>query len=198
MSGEKSTEHTVDFEKIPVEGRPVTAAPVMADPEATVENAAPVRRLLASRADFQAGTAELFSLAHRTIRIFDSDLAGYGFNTPAAEERLGAFLLASRANRLMIAVHGTDYITQSCPRLMRLQRQFSHAIFIQQTHEVIRNVEDVLIVIDDAHYLRRPHHEQYNGVIVMHDPGETRGWLNRFGEIWEQSSPAVSATTIGL
>jgi hypothetical protein len=46
--------------------------------------------------------------------------------------------------------------------------------------------------------LRRPHHEQYNGVIVMHDAAETRGWLNRFGEIWEQSSPAVSATTIGL
>jgi hypothetical protein len=46
--------------------------------------------------------------------------------------------------------------------------------------------------------MRRPQHEQPNGMILLHDAGETHGWLNRFNEIWEQSSPAVSATTIGL
>jgi len=81
---------------------------------------------------------------------------------------------------------------------MRLLRQFSHAIAIHQTHDAIRNVDDVLMVVDDAHYLRRPHCTQPNGVLVLHDPAETRGWLNRFNDIWEQSSPAVSATTIGL
>jgi hypothetical protein len=198
MSGDKNTDYSVNFEKVPVEGRPVKAVPVMADPEVTIDGVAPLRRLLGSRADFQAGIAELLALAQRTVRIFDPDLADYGFNAPAAEEKLNAFLLASRANRLMIVVHDTQYITQSCPRLMRLLRQYSHAISIYQTHEAIRNVEDVLMVVDDAHYLRRPQREQYNGVIVMHDAGETRGWLNRFGEIWEQSAPAVSATTIGL
>lgn len=191
-------DHTVNYEKIPVTAKPVPNVPVMADPEATLDAAPGVRRLIVTRAEFQAGIAELLAVAARTIRVFDPDLAEYGFNSPAAEEKLKNFLLASHANRLQIVVHDTGYITGSCPRLMRLLRQFSHAIAIHRTHDAIRNVDDVLMVVDDAHYLRRPHHEQPNGVIMLHDAAETRGWLNRFNEIWEQSSPAVSATTIGL
>lgn len=200
MSEERNEDNSVNYEKIPGAARPVTTAPVMADPQATQTGGADPasRRLITTCAEFHSGIAGLLALAQRTIRIFDPDLAEYGFNTPAVEEKLGAFLLASRANRLLVSVHDTGYITQSCPRLMRLLRQFSHAISIYQTLEAIRNVEDVLMVVDDTHYLRRPHREQYNGVIVMHDANETRGWLNRFGEIWEQSAPAVSATTIGL
>jgi len=191
-------DHSVNYEKIPVTARPVPNVPVMADPETTPEGPPGERRLIATRAEFQAGITEIIAAATRTIRIFDPDLAEFGFNTPALEEKLKDFLLASRANRLQIVVHDIAYISGSCPRLLRLLRQFSHAVTINQTHDAIRNVDDVLMVADDAHYLRRPHHEQPNGVIVLHDAGETRGWLNRFNEIWEQSSPAVSATTIGL
>jgi len=198
MSGDVDKDHIVNFEKVPAPARPVRAEQVMPDPEATPTGDPAQRRLLTARAEFRAGVDELLAVAVRTIRVFDPDLAEYGFNTPAQEEKLKNFLLASSANRLMIAVHDTGYITQSCPRLMRLLRQFSHAIAIHQTHDAIRNVDDVLMVVDDAHYLRRPHCTQPNGVLVLHDPAETRGWLNRFNDIWEQSSPAVSATTIGL
>jgi len=200
MSGDAKSDHIVNYEKLPSPGRPVQDAPV-APGRVALEPArggVGARRLLESRADFDASVVELLALARRELRIFDPDLAEYGFNTAAAEQRLQDFLAASRDSRLMIAVHDTAYITQFCPRLMRLLRQFSHAIAIHQTHDAIRNVDDVLIVADDAHYLRRPHHEQPKGVVVLHDPAETRGWLNRFEEIWEQSSPAVSATTIGL
>lgn len=160
--------------------------------------AAAQRRELASRADFAAALSEVTSLATRTLRMFDPTVAAFGFNTPQREEQLSAFLRASRMNRLMIVVHEPHIITQSSPRLLRLLRQFSHAIAIHQTHDTIRNIDDVLVIADELHCIRKPHHEQVRGVVTLHEPVETREWVSRFNAIWEQSTPSVSATTIGL
>ena len=156
------------------------------------------RRELASKADFAAALTEVTSLATRTLRIFDPTVAEFGFNSPQREEQLNNFLRASRMNRLMIAVHDPQVITLSSPRLLRLLRQFSHAIAIHRTHDAIRNIEDALVIADDLHYIRKPHFERTRGVVTLHEPVETREWLNRFNAIWEQSTPSVSATTIGL
>ena len=160
--------------------------------------AGPKRSLLASRADFAQALDVLFRHTGRTLRIFDPTLADYDLGNPARESQLGEFLRGSRAARLMIVVHDTAFITQRAPRLTRLLRQFSHAIAIHQTHEAIRNVDDVLVIGDDSYCLRRPHSAQPKGIFLENDPAETRGWLSRFEEIWEQSSPAVTATTLGL
>ena len=169
---------------------------------ATAQPAAPAgaqqRRLIASRAEFSAALDEVIGRTERSLRIFDPTLAGHGFNTAARDEQLRTFLLKRRSNRVMIAVHDTSAITQGAPRLMRLLRQFSHAIMIHQTNDAIRNLEDVLVISDDLHCVRRPHHAHPKGVVYLDDPVETREWLNRFNAIWEQSTPAVSATTIGL
>ncbi len=191
----------------PATQRPVPA-PAAADAAparvAAAPQAGPViagaqqRRLIASRAEFAASLDEVIGLTERSLRIFDPTLAGYGFNTAARDEQLRTFLLKRRSNRVMIAVHDTSAITQGAPRLMRLLRQFSHAIEIHQTNDAIRNLEDVLVISDDLHCVRRPHHAHPKGVVYVDDPVETREWLNRFNAIWEQSTPAVSATTIGL
>ncbi len=156
------------------------------------------RRELASRAGFADALTEITGLARRTLRMFDPTAAAFGFNTPQREEQLSAFFRASRMNRLMIVVHEPHIITQSSPRLLRLLRQFSHAIAIHQTNDAIRNIEDVLVIADERHCIRKPHYEQVRGVVTLHEPVETREWLNRFNAIWEQSAPSVSATTIGL
>lgn len=158
----------------------------------------PQRRLIGSRREFAEALEELLSKTTRNLRIFDPTLADFGMNSVAREEQLRAFLLKRRSNRVQIVVHDTSVIAHKTPRLMRLMRQFSHAIAIHQTHEEIRNLEDVLVVGDDAHCLRRRHFAHPKGSVYLDDPVETREWLNRFNAIWEQSSPAVSATTVGL
>lgn len=193
----ENDDFSVPYEKLPVTGRPVPDTTITLGSTGTAPGTGP-RRLLATRADFRAAVDEVMGLAKRELRIFDPDLADYGFNSPATEERLNQFLLASRTNRLLIVVHDTTYITQECPRLLRLLRSHSNSIFINQTDEAIRNLEDVLMVADDAHYVRRPNRDQPKGVVLLNDANETRGWLNRFEEIWEQSTPAVSATTLGI
>lgn len=158
----------------------------------------PQRRLLASRGEFAVAFDDLFSHTRRTLRIFDPDLAAYGMNTVAREQQLREFLQKRRANRVQIVVHDPELIARRMPRLMGVLRQFAHAMAIHQTDEEIRNLEDVLVVGDDAHCLRRRHHAHPKGTVYLDDPVETREWLNRFNAIWEHSTPAVSANTIGL
>jgi hypothetical protein len=190
-------DNSLEYEKLPVTGRPVPdAAPAV--PGTPPEGGTGIRRVLATRGDFRSGFEAVLGMVKRELRIFDPDLAEYGFNAPAVDEALRKFLQASRTNRVLIVVHDTTYITQSCPRLLRLLKDFSHAVLINQTDEAIRKLDDVLVVGDDEHYLRRPRFDQPKGVMMLCDAAETRGWLNRFEEIWAASAQAVSATTIGL
>ncbi len=167
-------------------------------PTTVVIEGQPQRRLITAKAEFAQALDEVIGKTRRTLRLFDPTLADFGMGTAAREEQLRSFLLKNRASRLHIAVHDTSLITRSSPRLMRLLRQFSHAIAIHQTHEEIRKLDDSLVIGDDAHCLRRPHSRQARGSVYLDDAVESRAWLNRFNAIWEQSSPAVSATTIGL
>jgi hypothetical protein len=200
MSNQPEDDFSVPYEKLPVTARPVTEPPITLGGAGGI-SATPgggTRRLIATRADFHAASAEVTALASRELRIFDTDLSELGFEGAEMEARIGKLLHGSRTNRLLVAVREIDYITQSCPRLIRLLRQYGHAIFIHRINDAIRNLEDIMVIADDAHYLRRPNFAQPKGAVVLNDANETRGWLNRFEEIWEQSTPAVSATTLGL
>jgi len=173
------------------------APPEAAPPEAPAKTQA-VRRLFTGRTELALGVAEVIGMARRTIRIFDSTTVDLALSSRASEEMLRAFFLAGRMNRMQIAVHETTHIQYYSPRLMSLLKRFSHAIAIHQTHEPIRNLPDVMVIADDQHFLRKPHGLQPGGVINLYDPADTQLWLDRFADLWEQSSPAVSATTLGL
>ncbi|MFN0161292.1 MAG: hypothetical protein ACKVQQ_08685 [Burkholderiales bacterium] len=190
-------------------GTPAGKAPAAATRGAVVKTSTPAlgapgaasasgeRRLIASRGEFSAALDEVIARADRNLRIFDPTLEHYGMNSAAREEQFAEFLNRRRTNRLMIVAHDMQVVTRAA-RFMRLLRRFSHAIAVHQTNDAIRNLEDVLIVADDLHCLRRPHHQHPKGVVYFEDRGETREWLNRFNAIWEQSTPTVSATTVGL
>ena len=160
--------------------------------------ATPQRVELTSKADFALALDSITGLATRTLRLFDPTCADFSLNSPKREDQLSRFLRARRTNRLMIVVHDPRVISVQSPRLLRVLRLFSHAVAIHRTNEAIRNIEDTLVIADDQHCIRKPHHERTRGVVLLHDPGDTREWLNRFNAIWEQSDPSVSATTIGL
>lgn len=167
-------------------------------PIVTLVTLMPSRVVMASKADFARQLDKLIGKTARTLRIFDFNAAECGFGSAAREEQLAAFLRTSRRNRVFVAVHDLRYLETQAPRVQRLMKLFSHAFFVHQVNEDIRNVEDCLIVADDAHCIRKPHWERFNGVALFDDPVGTRDWLNRFNAVWEQSRPGLSATTIGL
>ncbi len=151
-----------------------------------------------SKADFQAAVERLLEHSGRELRVFDPDLSALQVNDPGRIERIERFLLASRTRRLLIVVHNPEHVTRQCPRMMALLARFSHAIEIRRTHEEIRELQDAFLVLDAAHFVRRPVANFFRGAIALED--ETEGLLmrQRFMEIWAASYPAVSSTIAGL
>lgn len=147
---------------------------------------------------FQQAVDRLLQAPGRELRVFDPDLAALRLNSPARIERLKAFLLASRTRRIYIALHNPDNLTRECPRMMSLLARFAHAIQIQCTHEEIRGIQDSFLVLDQAHYVRRPVAQFYRGALGLYDEAEALAMRGRFQEIWSASFPGVSANTLGL
>ena len=158
----------------------------------------PERLLLTTRKEYRDAFDRLAGLAQRELRIFDADFSDLEMNSPQKGELLRAFLLRSRTNRLLIAVHDTEYLRNSCPRLLELLRQFSDRMLIHQTQGEAARVQDCFVLADTLHILRRPVRAQPRGTLRLYDEHESQGMLLRFGEIWDSSFPAVSATTSGL
>ncbi len=147
---------------------------------------------------FQEAVDRLLELPGRELRVFDPDLAALRLNSPARIARLEQFLRASRTRRLYVALHDADHVTRNCPRLMDLLARHSHAIQIHRTHEEIRELQDAFLVLDAAHYVRRPVAAHWRGAAGVADETEALAMRSRFLEIWAASYPAVSATTLGL
>lgn len=149
-------------------------------------------------AESQAAIDAVIGEAQRNLRIFDFTLAQRGFNSPARFDRLWKFLVAGRAHKLQIALHEPEHLTRECPRLLMLLRQFPMSIEIHRTLAQARNAMDPFIVADDHSVWHQHHHEQPRAIVALHSPADATPILQRFGEIWDLSEPAVSATTLGL
>jgi hypothetical protein len=161
------------------------------------ETRTPRQLPLASVSEFEDALDNVIALASRELRIFDTTL-GRRFNSIARAEAIRSFLLASRRNRLRIVIHETTHLDRDCPRLMTLLRSFSHAISIHETQPQAKLVYDPFTIADELHYARRFHFDEMRGLCGMDDPIGARTLIDRFEEIWEASSPSVSATTLGL
>jgi hypothetical protein len=149
-------------------------------------------------AGFHAALGRLLEQPGRELRVFDLDGAALRLNDASRIESLERFLLASRTRRLYMALHDTEYLTRRCPRMMALLARFSHAIQINRTHEEIRELQDAFLVLDAAHYVRRPVAALFRGAMGLGDEADGQVMRSRFLEIWAASYPAVSATTVGL
>ena len=154
-------------------------------------------RALSGVAAYEAAIDRLVGMALGRIRIFDRQL-NRAYNAALRIDAMRAFLLANSANRLAIVVHDAERIRMDCPRLVTLQRHFAHAISIHRTQTLARGVYDPFCVVDGSHYARRFHFDSLRGTLVLNDAEGAGELVQRFGEIWELSQPAVTGTTLGL
>jgi len=158
----------------------------------------PFAQHFTSLMEYRQALDTLVAQVRHTLRLFDCDMHDGGWNSPQRYEGLKCFLLASPQNRLHIVLHKVDYVSRNCPRMMRLLREHSDAVFIHQTNPEARGVFDSMLIADDAHYLHRFHYAQPRGEYALNDPDKTQGLLQHFNEIWHASTLAVPATTLGL
>jgi hypothetical protein len=147
--------------------------------------------------EYEALIDQLIPQTQRTIRIFDRSLSR-SYNSQQRFEALRRFLLASRANRLMIVLHETATVERDCPRMIDLLRQFATAVKINETLKLARQVYDPFVIFDATHYVHRFHYGHLRAAQGTNDVLGAQQLLDRYVEIWEASAPAVPANTTGL
>ena len=147
--------------------------------------------------EYEAVIEGLIPQTLRTIRVFDRSLSR-AWSSPQRYENLRQFLLASRANRLLVVVHDAEPIERECPRMVDLVRQFSASVRIHETLSPAKHVYDPFAVFDSSHYVHRFHYRYLRAAQGTNDVIGAQQLIDRFSEIWEASAHAVSAGTSGL
>ena len=141
-------------------------------------------------------------MAEYLIRLLKNDFItatlSRGYNTTARIELLQQFLLANRANRLLIVLHDTRQLPLECPRLIEFAQQFNHACSIRETLHGAKHVYDPFVVFDGSHYVHRFHHDHMRAAQGMHDATGARQLIDRFEEIQECAGPPLAAHVTGL
>ena len=174
-----------------------TSTPAPPDPPESPA-ASPREETLVTVAAQVAAIDTLIGLAQRTIRVFDVDLSGMGWNDAARAERIVAFLRARRSSRLEIIVHDTGWIERSCPRVSNLLKYYSHTVVILRTGEEAKHAMDPLVIVDDAHFLHRFHIAQPRAEFAIDAPHAAKPLIDRFEAIRASAVPGLSASVLGL
>jgi len=159
---------------------------------------APRYEALATVAGQVAAIDMLIGLAKLSIRVYDIDLSGMGWNSAARIQSLTTFLRSSTSARLEIIVRDTGWIERSCPRLMQLMKYRGHAITIRRAGEDARSAMDPLMIVDGVHFLHRFDIAEPRAALSIGDMAAATPLVLRFDAISETSEPGITATTLGL
>jgi len=154
----------------------------------------------ATRGAFQDAVTAGLAVAQREILVASGDFHDWPFNQPAVEAHLRAFFHASRVNRVRLLTTEQHGLGNAAPRLVRVAREFSHAFAVRLVPAAVtENFRRswCLIVVDRARMVRRFHPDQMRGVAEF-DPDEAELRTERFEALWNESTPGLAATTIGL
>jgi hypothetical protein len=81
---------------------------------------------------------------------------------------------------------------------VELVRLFGTAVRIHQTQSPAKHLYDPFVVFDANHYLHRFHYRFLRAAQGTNDLVGAQELLDRFAEIWDVSTLAVSAGTSGL
>ena len=158
----------------------------------------PRQQALTTVAEQIAAIDTLIGLAQRSVRVYDIDLSGMGWNGEARVRSLAAFLRASPVARVEIIVRDTGWIERSCPRLTQLLKYHNHVIAIRRAGEDARSAMDPLMIVDGIHFLHRFHVAQPRASLSLGDPVAAGPLVERFDAISETSEPGITPTVLGL
>ncbi len=153
-----------------------------------------------TRSDFHAQILLAMESAQREIWMADGDFSKWPLNRPEVENALHRFLLASRANRLHLLTYQSQHLQNATPRFMRLLRLFGHAIICRQPADTLtsRVAEAMsMVIVDRTRLVRRFHRDGMRGVATA-DPAEVSLWIEQLEAIWDDATPGLAATTLGL
>lgn len=153
-----------------------------------------------TRAAFGEQLLRALDRAQNEVWMADRDFVDWPVATAEFAGTLQKFLRDSAANHLRILTLDAEHLATRAPRLLTVLR--THAQNAQcrvvPTHAAARFGEAcAMLIVDRALLVRRFHRDHARGATEL-DPVAARPWLDQFEMLWEESSPALSSTALGL
>jgi hypothetical protein len=149
-------------------------------------------------ADYVNALDQICALSKQDLFIFEKDFVSIGFNNIARIEVLRSLILSNPNHRLLLLAHDTSQISQHCPRLMTLLRQFGHNMCIYQTPKNLQHITEPFAVGDKSNFVRRFHFDHTPGICGQNDSINANLLISRFMEMWQVSQPSPSTSTFTL
>jgi hypothetical protein len=153
---------------------------------------------LESSADYVTALDELCRLANHSLIFFEKNFLDSGFNSSSRIEILRNFLLRNPNHQLKLLAHDTQPLSQQCPRLLSLMKQFTHNMFIYQTPINLQHITEPFAIADNSHYVRRFHFDHAQGVFTQNDPEYAHLLKSRFMEMWQSAHASSYTSTLNL
>jgi uncharacterized protein YjiS (DUF1127 family) len=149
-----------------------------------------------TRRELETQWRALLNRARGRLDLFDPDFAVYPLGAPDVEATLRAFLQAGGVLRL--ALHETTHIERSCPRFLRLVRDYRHRVECRQSPRALRHLSDSFALADGQHVLRRFHCDHMRGEVAFDAPAAVEVPAQRFEALWEESRTTLAPHVTGL
>jgi hypothetical protein len=149
-----------------------------------------------TRRELEAQWRALLERAQGRLDLFDPDFAVYPLGAPDVETRLRAFLQAG--GMLRLALHDQAHVERSCPRFLRVLRDYSHQVECRQSPRSLRHLSDSFALADGLHVVRRFHCDHMRGEAAFDAPASVELPAQRFDALWEESRSTLAPSVTGL
>lgn len=153
-------------------------------------------RLFAFRSEFHQAVQELLMRTRRAVALVDRDFADWPLESPAAIAQLER-ILREPESRLRLIVHSTDWLEKHGARLGQLRRTFAGRVECRQAPASVAAGEGLMLG-DRLHLLRRAHFESFRGRVMFAMPDQAEPWSHKYEALWEESTPCLTNTALGL
>lgn len=141
---------------------------------------------------------DLMNTTRHTLRVLTRDLEPELLDTPEATERLKQILIGSRIAQVNVMVVDTQRARSDGHGWVRLAQRLSSRMAFRVPRPDEPGIVSALMVGDDAHWMRRPFGDRYEGEFALHDRHGAREHIKWFDQAWEFADPAVELARLSF
>jgi hypothetical protein len=153
--------------------------------------------LFRSRGEFNEAVLAAIAAARRALTLADRDFSDWPLDTGEGGAALERFLQGDPQARLRVLVADPDWLERRAARFHASRRRHPGAIVCRLIPPSLY-VGEGIVISDRHHLLRRAHHDFFRGRLTLGRPVEVEPVAARWDALWDESTPILASTTLGL
>lgn len=166
--------------------------------ELSLDDPAPQRALVTSRAETHEAVLIAIRAATRMLRGLQRDLALFNLASVDATERMAAVLLAHRSARIRLLVDDAAWLDMRAARLRALQQRFPHALELRVASLDDPVGDDACLIADDGVVLDMKPTSHARGDLWLHNKPHAQPMIAAFDRRWEAAAHNLPVVPLGL